>query len=360
MYFSSPEECNDPFDSKTFYVFDNNKDKWTKLLKFSLEQTNATISKDFLQIMVDFLCASCPLTFDTAANSNFLEDFPSKTVEQSALVNFIAVRIKAILAIYKPPTKYFASFSKLNSESLMWSHYANKHTGFCLIFKAIDGELKLSPKFKKDQIIRKTPNGIANEMSYTLPESFKFKDIEYKRDVESLDAFLHMPVAVTGDVSNQREAGKLSTQRESHYLQKGQSWFYESETRLTLPPPPPWLFGEQITYSRQERLFHYEPSQLAGIIYGARISIEDKIRIQEILKERKNFINEVSNYSRTVFNFVEFEAKLSTNQRQLNIEPISLNGKPTIDKDFKRLYKEWQEGYGYKRENSSSRLIQVK
>ncbi len=32
MYFASPEECNDPFDSKTFYTFPSDKYRWSKLI----------------------------------------------------------------------------------------------------------------------------------------------------------------------------------------------------------------------------------------------------------------------------------------------------------------------------------------
>ncbi len=156
----------------------------------------------------------------------------------------------------------------------MWSHYADKHHGFCLIFKAIDGELNLSPHFEKHQIRRQTPNGLTAEMSYSLPKKFQFTDIDYKPEVETLDAFLHMPVYVSGDADSEEERLKISKEQQSHYLQKSQNWVYENEARLILPPPPSWLFGGHFDYSKQERLFHYEPSQLAGIIYGSRMTVE--------------------------------------------------------------------------------------
>lgn len=359
MYFSSTEECNDPFDSKTFYVFNDDKEKWSKLIKFSVERTNATITERLLKLLTEHLCQKCPLTFEEALNINLLEDFPTTSTSERTLIDFISKRIQDILHVYNPPTRYFVSFSKVNSELLMWSHYADKHKGFCLIFKSIDGKLNVSPNFKKDQIRRQTPNGIAAEMSYTLPDNFQFIDIDYKPEVETLNAFLHMPVYITGEANSEEEQLKISADQQSHYQQKGQNWFYENEARLILPPPPPWLFGGHIDYSKQERLFHYEPSQLAGIIYGARMTVEEKNRIKEVLEERKNLIDRISNYPKTVFRFVEFEAKLSTHQRNVDIKPISIMGMPTTDKDFDRLYQEWLEGVGHFRDGSSSKRINV-
>ena len=89
------------------------------------------------------------------------------------------------------------------------------------------------------------------------------------------------------------------------------------------------------------------------------MTVEEKNRVKEVLKERKNMLDRISNYNRTVFNFVEFEAKLSTNQRNVEIKPISLMNRPTTDKDFDRLYKEWCEGIGYLRNENGSRRIQV-
>lgn len=359
MYFSSIEECNDPFDSKTFYVFDNDKEKWSKLIKFSVERTNAIIPDRLLHSLVEHLSQKCPLTFEEALNKNLLEDFITTAPYESSLINFIAKRLQDILEVYKPPTRYFVSFSKVNSELLMWSHYANKHKGFCLVFKAIDGELNLSPNFEKDQIRRQTPNGLAAEMSYALPKKFKFSDIDYKQEVETLNAFLHMPVSVTVEASNEAEQLKITADQQIHYQQKGQNWVYENEARLILPPPPPWLFGGHIDYSKQERLFHYEPSQLAGIIYGARMTVEEKNRVKEVLEERKNLLDRISNYPRTVFRFVEFEARLSTHQRNVDIKPISIMGMPTTDKDFDRLYNEWLEGIGHLRDGNGSKRIKV-
>ncbi len=363
MFFASPEECNDPFDSKAFYEFKSNKNKFRKLILFANEQVKLPISENHIDRLTNHICKLCPISFDDAIEQSLFEDFNNNSQEEIKITTIISNRIQQILKLYKPPTRYFVSFSKTNSEPLMWSHYADRHKGFCLIFKSINGKLLQSHTQKKGQIRRKTPNGFAEDMSFAMPENFKFKDIDYKSKVKQLDGFLHLPVYVNGDAKNQEEKKKVFELQQKHYSQKGKSWSYEKETRLILNPPPSFLFGEHVNYTQQERLFHYEPSQLVGIIYGAKMDLKQKQRIDEILRERKDFIDCNHNYKRTIFNFVEFQAKLSTNQREVQISPICIRNYQKIkpnDKDFNRLFKEWNNGIGYEREKNSSKRIQVK
>ena len=135
IYFSSPEECNDPFDSKTFYEFGPDKNMWNNLVKFSLEHTMAAVPKKIIEQVVDYLSSGCPMTFDQAYSTNLLASFPINNPNERNLINFVGTCIQGILRVYRPATRYFVSFSKVNSEPLMWSHYADKHKGFCLVFR---------------------------------------------------------------------------------------------------------------------------------------------------------------------------------------------------------------------------------
>jgi hypothetical protein len=361
IYFSSPEECNDPFDSKTFYEFGGDKEMWNKVIKFSIERTNASIPDQLLHLLTEHICKKCPLTFDEANKTNLLNDFPTNHPNDKALINFIGKRIQDIFGIYKPATRYFVSFSKVNSEPLMWSHYADKHKGFCLVFRAINGSLHQSQHQKKRQIVRETKNGIALNMSYGLPESFQFTKIDYEPEVKPLNAFLHLPVGVTGE-KDEAEANKIRQEQESHYTQKSKSWEHEAEYRIMLQPPMPWLFGEHFDYSKQERLFHYQPSQLVGIIYGARMEATEKNRIKELLKERRDWRVYPDEYGTKEFSFIEYDAVLSPNQREVVIKPTGLltySTMPTTDPNFDRLYNELLDGWGWERHKNGSRKMKI-
>jgi hypothetical protein len=363
MYFSSPEECNDPFDSKTFYEFSGDKLKLGKLLRLAMEPTKLTIAENLLERLVNHVCSRCPLSFEEALNKDLFTGFTGRSVEENALIKILSFRIPMVLNIYRPSTRYFVSFSAINSDPLLWSHYASKHKGFCLIFKSINGMLSQSCAKRKRQISIKTPNGIAPEMSYGLPEHFEFIKINYENEVRSLDAFSHMPVYVSGEPENENDKLRVINEREEHYVQKSKNWEYEAEHRLMLRPPMPFLFGEHFEFSPQQRLFHYEPSQLVGIIYGSRMGSEEKTRIKQILRDKREWnIYENPNEKKVVFNFFEFDAKLSIKQRSLDVEPVSMISYKAMlpqDPDFERLYKEWLEGWGHERQGGSSKKIKV-
>ncbi|WP_219587156.1 hypothetical protein, partial [Vibrio parahaemolyticus] len=63
------------------------------------------------------------------------------------------------------------------------------------------------------------------------------------------------------------------------------------------------------------------------------------------------------------FNFMIFEAELSSTQRNLNIKPHELltlvkNYKPDSP-DFERFYAEWESGVGMKIDGSSSSRVVI-
>lgn len=364
MYFASTEECNDPFDSKTFYTFDKDEEKWVNfiLLALSKAKPKPNITGEQLKKLTEFFCKKCPLTFDELIEDNILSDFIIKTNEENVLVDILQKSIPAIAKLYKPSQRYFVSFAKDPTEPLMWSHYANKHYGFCLIFRPHEGNIKQFEFRKKQQIRRKTPNSFVEEMSYSFSDKFKLIDIDYVDKVKSSNAFLQMPVIVSGDAKNEHHRDEIKNEQEKHYHQKGKSWNYEKEARLILSPPPSWLFGENVEYTNQERLFYYDPSHLVGIIYGSRLSEADKKRIQQIISDRKDWEIYFVERKKIVFNFVEFEARLSKNQREIEIEPIAINTYQRLtksDKDFERLYNEWKDGWGSERDNKSSKRIKI-
>jgi hypothetical protein len=228
-----------------------------------------------------------------------------------------------------------------------------QNRGFCLIFRPINGAIKQFEFRRKRGFRRKTANSFAKEMSYQVSNEFKFIDIQYLQKVKQSNAFLHMPVAVSGDAKNEAHREQIRKEQESHYAQKSVSWKYETEARLILSPPPSWLFGEHVHFTNQERLFHYDPCHLVGIIYGTRMTENQKERIREILKERDDWNLYYPNYKNGDFNFMEFDAILSSNERALDIVPYAISTYQRIyaeDKNFEKLYKEWREYIGF--ENS--------
>lgn len=361
MYFSSPEECNDPYDSKTFYTFTNSKDRWIKTLKLVLENYHIWIPDMIIDKLADHICKQCPITYHEILSTNLLAGLYAKRAHDTEVINMISEKLTSLLHLYRPPNRYFVSFSKTNSDPLMWSHYADKHKGFCLVFKAVDNSLHQCPSRKKIAFGRKTTNKLLPFISNQIPEKFDFIDIQYASEVDSLDAFINLPVYITGEPESDEEKAKIMAERESHYHQKGIHWKYERESRLILRPPLPWLFGEHFDYSNQERLFHYEPFQLVGIVYGSQMTLTSKIRIKEILNERREWIQSV-NYPRIVFDFVEFEAKLSSKERKVEVVPTAIHGLKSYipaDNEFDKSYKDWQDGWGLQIGDKETKMVKI-
>jgi Protein of unknown function (DUF2971) len=131
-------------------------------------------------------------------------------------------------------------FSETNDDILLWSHYAEKHSGVCLEFNVL-----------QDDLLRE-----------------KTKKVNYAREYPDLNFF---------DVANEREAvGELTEDQERDlaaalYLTKSEHWSYEKEWRSVKIAPKSQSF-------RGQR--HISPRALSGVILGCRISSADEKEIR--------------------------------------------------------------------------------
>ncbi len=100
---------------------------------------------------------------------------------------------------------------------------------------------------------------------------------------------------------------------------------------------------------------HIHPPQLPETLYGhcdfpvpVRLPENQKVRIEEIIKEKVNRWYDGSMRDKTVSNFVIFEERLSTSDRETNIVPVKIFDGITFidkhDKDFDQKYYSWKEG----------------
>lgn len=334
LYFSSTEECNDPFDSTTYVEFPNDKDAWKNLLKVAFNNNQAI--DPLLEIVADTISPLCPKNY-----SHVMLELTKAMPEPAISL------LRSFMDRYQPEKRYFTSFSKSENESLMWSHYANKHQGYCLIFKSIDGRLKQCSTRRKDSFRTQVTGSLGESMSYGFPDDFLFQDVEYVDQVTKLNAFNYFPEAVAGKGQSKEEIDEIREARDRQYRQKHRSWSYEQEARIMLTTPIPWLFGGHFNYSVQQRLFHFEHTQLVGIIFGARIKDHDKAQLMEIIDERARLRIQSLQYQSIIMDFMIFESKLATDHRKVEIVPSSIQslGKLTTKNEngFDRMYSKWIE-----------------
>ena len=217
----------------------------------------------------------------------------------------------------------------------MWSHYASKHEGFCLIFNFEDNKVKQDYQKSKTELPVKeisdiNPNCWAAKSQ--IPQNFDLHNVDYLAEIQALDGFTWF------DKTNfQQHKQKIH----DLYLQKSEAWEYEEESRILLEMDRGVLGTSK--WSKNQRLFHYDFNQLVGIILGYRMEQEAREQIVEIIKEK------IGTQSKE-FGFCIFEAKLSMKYQKVDLEPVEIiiSHDTEIDKKdprFQIVYKKWKDKY---------------
>ena len=97
----------------------------------------------------------------------------------------------------------------------------------------------------------------------------------------------------------------------SLYTKKTVDWEYEQEVRGII-----FDYNYQYT-SEQTRKIFYEPNKLKGIIFGNNTSVSDKLKVMEILSNKKSALDD---------NFKLYQAYFSNNNKETKIKiyPLSI------------------------------------
>jgi hypothetical protein len=154
IFFSSPLKFNDPFDCKSFVNTGKVKDDSIKWLTDEYEKQNPNLSKARIKSDVDFM-----------------------TESEMSLPEF-----------EKTFDKFLASYgvlclSEINDDILMWSHYGNSHTGFCIEFsnEEIDSifcealQVNYEKKFPMFNIYNSSPQEKFKKLLLTKAINWKYE-----------------------------------------------------------------------------------------------------------------------------------------------------------------------------------------
>lgn len=364
MFFASVNECNDPYEGKLFAVFDKNVECWSNLIEMALKPFKMQRATELKQRIIDYFVGKSPIYVGEVlnlSNDEFL--IIAKNQTENALLPFVLAEIKNYINNYVPPEQYFVSLSKSATNYLMWSHYANNHKGYCLIFRPINGEIKQNSLWKRTSISHLTPRSFSPRMSFHIGDAFKIKDIKYLSSSEPVNAFMCFPPAVCGENYSEEEMQRFRDAFHTVYYRKRDVWEYEEEARLVLSGNIPWLSGERFSLTTHQRLFHYESTQLIGIVLGAKMSKDDKQRIKEIIKEKVERWYTGGPKETIISDFVLFEEKLSENNRDIEIEAHEIyTGFEVLAKNepsFSKKLTEWEQGYAIKFSGTISEKIRI-
>lgn len=361
LYFASREECNDPYEGKTFATFSADKDLWNNLINEALKAYNIKPLESLKERIVQYFLSKAPMPIENVLRipKNEFVDIGARTYEQRLLPSMLEA-IQNYVMWYSPEERYFASFSKTNDNFLLWSHYANNHKGFCLIYRAIDGKLKQNPNWKRKQ----TATLPLPRLTFVVPDAFEIQDVEYVSTPKSSDGFMCFPTSVAGDKHTPKEVEMAQAERAKNYLQKHSVWDYEQEARVVLSSGVQWLAGRKLTLPAHQRLFHIDSTQLVGIILGSQMPDVQRQRIREIITEKVERWYIPTTDHRIISNFILFEEILSETNREVVIEPKEIyTGTSVFTKkqpNFTQLYDEWHNGWAIEIKGNSATKIQLK
>ncbi len=211
IYASSPSSFNDPFDCSVQADLDMTPQSYEQYCKIGGLKEWEIIAR----LKSFFNC-------DGTLNDHGLNEQESLVAQINSLNQGLGV----------------SCFSKHPYNPLMWAHYANDHTGFCL-------ELKLEEPFETKEY----EDGVALHL---------FSEVKYAESSS-------LPKVTLKDFSDKTiNALKLITE-------KGSRWEYEEESRLIIN-----------LKSDEDRKVKYNPDVLTGIYYGLDIDIEVKKNIRNI------------------------------------------------------------------------------
>jgi hypothetical protein len=245
----------------------------------------------------------------------FLRDFPTGYV-------------RALDELIHPPC-YIACFVANPANASMWSTYASSQTGVCLKFRTTpDSEGRPALDLNGINGWRGGQGMQMEPVRSFLPR--QFHEVSYSESYPEIDFFNsigRLPIPLLNAVWYNGENGERSACRAARALDtdewrsqywrsfeggaicKTSEWQHEQEYRLLL-----WSFGD--LKDKPSRKLTYKFADLAGIIFGARTSAEDKLKIIKIIEQKCKAEN------RTQFEFHQIQ--YSRRDRSFRVAALNL------------------------------------
>lgn len=280
----------------------NNKEKELSSLLFSASKS--------VNDQIELIHRFNKVIDDSKKNKNFvIIDFPKDYISQLEKLIF--------------PNWYTACFMSECTNSSVWGHYGDNHSGVCLVFNIDSIDEK---KFLK----LKGVTGYGSKGKTYSFSNYMFHPIDYKTGYGSIDFFRmigRMPVSelqsmwYTLNDSVSKCAGEIFDDEnnwrnkywDSFYkgiLIKSKDWSYENEYRLILSSTLDDFSDPK------DRTLNYDFSSLKGIIFGIKTKIEHKLEIMRIIN------NKCNENDRSDFKF--YQARYSSESKCILHDELSL------------------------------------
>jgi hypothetical protein len=209
LYFPSPKDFNDPFDCHNLFSFDGATDShWKNFFKivFEVNEPNSTALE--MDEKIDKIIRS-GRTRDKETLDGLWEEWDCTLGGHNNEYGIVCL-------------------SKKPNDILMWSHYAEKHKGYCLKFNTL-----------------------------LLANAFSCYDVKYRRNYPRI-----------------KECSGLNEMADIFMTSKSNHWEYEEEVRLLMPP------------SNGGRSHKFPPEALEGVTFGCNMEETNKDNIRQLLNDK--------------------------------------------------------------------------
>jgi hypothetical protein len=189
IYFARPEQFNDPFDSRVGISYEGTEEQWRNFFDDWYRRNEPSLLPERRRYKVN-ICLSNRNNIPESLSYSFLKQ----------------------MGVY--------CMSEINDDILMWSHYSEGHTGFCLKFDVNNEFFGRSQK------------------------------MDYSKNYPNVNFFTNTQLEKT----------------QAMLLTKAQHWAYEKEWRI-------------IDHKEGSGIKHFPEKHLMGVIIGCRMPEENKQKI---------------------------------------------------------------------------------
>lgn len=172
---------------------------------------------------------------------------------------------------------YMASFSRNPRDPTMWGHYGGAERGFCIVFNAPEGKLRIQSPIVAFPGHRPSSRPGVVEMGIYSDAEVELKSVLYRSAPLRFNAFHRLiPHFSYSEEEDHYDVplllpGEAPARQEDRFgLVKATTWKYEQEVRAFLP-----CLGE---LTPEARCVRYDWSQFVGLIFGPKMSKVDRDR----------------------------------------------------------------------------------
>jgi hypothetical protein len=223
---------------------------------------------------------------------------------------------------------YVACFARTPTDHSMWSTYAGGHRGICLVFKP-DKTTEGYPQLVLERITGMGGSKKADPEYYRSEVPHVVQPVRYTPQYPAIDFFQSLGAISQSHVDRFWYAGgeSFSKCREAIHSDLG-AWrkdYWKRFEESAMYKTPEWKHEEEyriVVHSlfdlgpKDRRKLRYRFQDLAGIVFGARTDIEDKLKILKIIDAK------CAKAKRSDFKF--FEIRYLPTESRFQMFPLDL------------------------------------